>query len=73
YPNFSLESSDGAYIVFMIIGSIGYFTIPTVACWIIQAVVMGGYVRNVNQMAGRAGSMAGSAAGATAPPPSPPP
>ena len=27
---------------------------------------MGGYGRNVNQMAGRAGSMAGSVAGATA-------
>ncbi len=58
-PNFSLDSSDG-------IGIIGYFTIPTVAGWIIQAGGMGGYGRNVNQMAGRAGSMAGSVAGATA-------
>ena len=33
-PNFSLDSSDGVYIVFMIIGIIGYFTIPTVAGWI---------------------------------------
>ena len=65
-PNFSLDSSDGVYIVFMIIGIIGYFTIPTVAGWIIQAGGMGGYGRNVNQMAGRAGSMAGSVAGATA-------
>ena len=54
------------YIVFMIIGIIGYFTIPTVAGWIIQAGGMGGYGRNVNQMAGRAGGMAGSVAGATA-------
>ena len=29
-PNFSLDSSDGVYIIFMIIGIIGYFTIPTV-------------------------------------------
>lgn len=36
-PNFSLDSSDGVYIVFMIIGIIGYFTIPTVSGWIIQA------------------------------------
>ena len=64
--NFSLDSSDGVYIVFMIIGIIGYFTIPTVAGWIIQAGGMGGYGRNVNQMAGRAGSMAGSVAGAAA-------
>ena len=66
FSNFSLDSSDGVYIVFMIIGIIGYFTIPTVAGWIIQAGGMGGYGRNVNQMAGRAGSMAGSVAGAAA-------
>jgi len=65
-PNFSLDSSDGVYIVFLCIGIIGYFTIPTVAGWIIQAGGMGGYGRNVNQMAGRAGSMAGSVAGAAA-------
>ena len=35
-PNFSLEASNGVYIVFLIIGIIGYFTIPTVAGWIIQ-------------------------------------
>ncbi len=28
-PNFSLDSSDGVYIVFLCIGIIGYFTIPT--------------------------------------------
>ncbi|MCR2006843.1 conjugative transposon protein TraJ [Bacteroides acidifaciens] len=65
-PTFSLDSSDGVYIVFMIIGIIGYFTIPTVAGWIIQAGGMGSYGRNVNQTAGRAGSMAGSVAGAAA-------
>ena len=65
-PNFSLDSSDGVYIVFLCIGIIGYFTIPTVAGWIIQAGGMGGYGRNVNQTAGRAGSMAGSVAGAAA-------
>ena len=65
-PTFSLDSSDGVYIVFMIIGIVGYFTIPTVAGWIIQAGGMGSYGRNVNQTAGRAGSMAGSVAGAAA-------
>ena len=65
-PNFSLDSSDGGYIVFMIIGIIGYFTIPTVSGWIIQAGGMGNYGRNVNQTAGKAGGFAGSVAGATA-------
>ena len=65
-PNFSLDSSDGVYIVFMIIGIIGYFTIPTVSGWIIQAGGMGNYGRNVNQTAGKAVGFAGSVAGATA-------
>ena len=64
-PNFSLDSSDGVYIVFMAIGIIGYFTIPTVAGWIIQAGGMGGYNRHVNQAAGRAGGVVGSVAGST--------
>ena len=65
-PNFSLDSSDGVYILFLCIGIIGYFTIPTVAGWISQAGGMGSYNRTMNQMAGRAGGMAGGIAGATA-------
>ena len=63
-PNFSLDASNSVYIVFMIIGIIGYFTIPTVAGWIIQAGGGGNFNRNVNNTAGKAGSMAGGAAGA---------
>lgn len=65
-PNYSIDSSNGVYIVFMIIGIIGYFTIPTVAGWIIQAGGMGNYGRNVSNTAGKAGSVAGGVAGATA-------
>ena len=65
-PNFSLDSSDGVYIVFMIIGIIGYFTIPTVAGWIIQAGGMGSYGRGVTQLAGRGAALAGGIAGAAA-------
>jgi len=64
-PNYSIDSSNGVYIVFMIIGIIGYFTIPTVAGWIIQAGGMGNYGRNVSNTAGKAGSIAGGVAGAT--------
>jgi conjugative transposon TraJ protein len=63
-PNFSLDASNSVYIVFMIIGIIGYFTIPTVAGWIIQAGGGGNFNRNVNNTASKAGSMAGGAAGA---------
>jgi conjugative transposon TraJ protein len=65
-PNFSIEASNGVYIVFLIIGIIGYFTIPTVAGWIIQAGGMGSYGRNISQTANRTGGVAGSAAGAVA-------
>lgn len=65
-PNFSIDASNGVYLVFMIIGIIGYFTIPTVANWIIQAGGMGNYSRNVSSTATRAGGMIGGAAGAAA-------
>ena len=36
-PDFIPDGSNGVYITFLIIGIIGYFTIPTVSNWIIQA------------------------------------
>jgi conjugative transposon TraJ protein len=65
-PNFSLDSSDAIYIVFLIIGIVGYFTIPTVAGWIISAGGMGNFGKNVNSTATKASAMAGGAAGAVA-------
>ena len=62
-PNFSVEASNGVYIVFLIIGIIGYFTIPTVAGWIIQA---GGGLGNYNRNVNTAGALGGSVAGAVA-------
>ena len=62
----SIEASNGVYIVFMIIGIIGYFTIPTVAGWIIMAGGMGNYGKNVTSSAGKAGSVAAGVAGASA-------
>jgi len=63
-PNFSLDSSDVIYIIFLIIGIVGYFTIPTVAGWIIAAGGMGNYGKNVNQAATKGGAIAGGVAGA---------
>lgn len=63
-PNFSIDASNAVYICFMIIGIIGYFTIPTVSNWIIQAGGAGNYGRHVNNSAMRAGSITGGAAGA---------
>ena len=64
-PNFIPDGSNAVYITFLIIGIIGYFTIPTVANWIIQAGGgAGNYGRNVAQTASRTGSIAASATGA---------
>jgi conjugative transposon TraJ protein len=63
-PNFSIDASNTIYIIFMIIGIIGYFTVPTVANWIISAGGMGAYNRNVNATAAKTGAVAGAAAGA---------
>ena len=65
-PNFIPDSSNAVYITFLIIGIIGYFTIPTVANWIVQAGGgAGNYGKNVNQAASKTGSIVGGAAGAT--------
>jgi hypothetical protein len=65
-PNFFIDASNTVYIIFMLIGIVGYFTIPTVANWIISAGGISGYNRNLNASAKHAGGMAGAAAGATA-------
>lgn len=63
-PNFIPDSSNTVYIIFMIIGTVGYFTIPTVAGWIIQAGGLGGMNRNLSKTATTGGNLAGAAAGA---------
>jgi len=65
-PSYSVDASNGVYIVFTVIGIIGYFTIPTVANWIIMAGGMGNYGRNVSSSASQAGSVAAGVAGASA-------
>ena len=64
-PNFIPDGSNSVYIIFLIIGIIGYFTIPTVANWIIQAGGgAGNYGKNVSQTASRTGSIVAGTAGA---------
>ena len=59
-PNFIPDGSSTVYVIFMIIGIVGYFTIPTVAGWIVSAGGTAAYNRNV----AKAGSIAGAATGA---------
>ena len=65
-PTFIPDTSNTVYIIFMIIGIVGYFTIPTVTGWIIQAGGAGNFTRNVNQTAMKAGNVAGAGAGSAA-------
>jgi len=65
-PNYVPDGSNGVYIVFLIIGIIGYFTIPTVAGWIIQSGGGGAYSSAVNKTAAKAGGIAGGVAGSVA-------
>lgn len=65
-PSFIPDTSNTVYIIFMIIGIVGYFTIPTVTGWIIQAAGAGNFTRNINQTAMKAGNVAGAGVGSTA-------
>lgn len=58
-----LDSSNSVYIVFMLIGIVGYFTIPTVASWIIHSGGVGNYGKQVNTYAVKAGSYAAGVGG----------
>lgn len=70
-PNFIPDGSNTVYCIFMIIGIIGYFCVPTVASWIIQSGGAGALGQKVNSAAmgtgavvmGAAGMAAGSLAG----------
>lgn len=63
-PDYSIDSSNCVYIIFMLIGIIGYFTVPTVASWIVQAGGAGNFNRNLNRAATKTGGFAAGTAGA---------
>lgn len=62
-PTFIPDSSNTVYMVFLIIGIFGYFTIPTVANWIIMAGDVSGANRAMNTTAAKAGNVAAAGAG----------
>ena len=63
-PTFIPDSTNTVYMVFLIIGIFGYFTIPTVANWIIMAGGVSGANRAMNTAAAKAGNVAAAGAGA---------
>ena len=65
-PSYVPDGSNGVYIVFLIIGIIGYFSVPTVSGWIIQAGGGGSFNRTVNTAAAKGAALAGGVAGSAA-------
>lgn len=64
-PEFIPDGSNTAYVIFMLIGIVGYFTIPTVSGWIVQAGGgTGSYGKTVNHWATKAGNYAAGFTGA---------
>lgn len=62
-PSYIPDGSNGVYIVFLIIGIIGYFSVPTVAEWIIQS---GGGASGAMSGVNRAGAFAAGVGGGIA-------
>ena len=67
-PTYIPDGSNGVYIIFLIIGIIGYFSVPTVAEWIIQSGggasgAMSGISKAGAFAAGVGGGIAGNAIG----------
>ncbi|MCD8080078.1 MAG: conjugative transposon protein TraJ [Bacteroides sp.] len=68
-PEYTGDGSNLLYIVFLLIGIIGYFTVPTVSSWIIESGGGGNYSRAINSattklgagVAGFSGAALGSA------------
>lgn len=50
-PSFIPDSQDSVYIIFLIIGILGYFMIPTVADWIVKSGGAGNYQKTINNRA----------------------
>jgi conjugative transposon TraJ protein len=57
-------STDAAYLIFMVIGIVGYFTVPSVANYIVHASGGSALLGKVNRLAGGATSMVLGGAGA---------
>ena len=48
----TFDSTDASYLIFMLIGIVGYSCVPTVAGWIVQSCGGGAYTRRINGVGG---------------------
>lgn len=67
-PLYYFDSNNMVYLFFLLIGIVGFFSVPSVSGWIVQTSGMGAYTRKLNQHGGKivnfAAGLAGSAVGA---------
>lgn len=59
------DSNSTIYLVFILVAICGYFCIPSIASWVVQANGFGSYNRAVGVMTAFAGGLAGYAVGKT--------
>jgi conjugative transposon TraJ protein len=62
-PSFISDGSTAVYIIFMLIGIVGYFCVPSISNWIVQAGGTGAYGKGVNKAAGVTGGASGAVSG----------
>lgn len=65
-PSYIPDTNNTVYSIYMIIGIVGYLTIPTVAGWIIQVGGGNNMLKKVNDMATKTGNVGGAGAGSVA-------
>lgn len=58
-----IDPDNTVYLVFMLIGICGYFTVPSVASWIVQAGNFGSYNRTIVRAGSSIRSFIGGVAG----------
>ena len=59
------DTANSVYVIFLAIGIVGYFCVPTVASWIVQSTGAGGYGRKVTGVAMTAVQVGSAVAGAS--------
>jgi conjugative transposon TraJ protein len=65
-PSFVPDMNNAVYIIFLLIGIVGFFVVPTVSGWIVEAGGgMGNYGKNINEQSRRAGKTGGKVVAAT--------
>ena len=56
-PFYMFDSSNLVYVIFLLVGIVGFFMIPTISNWIIQSGGMGAYNRRITQIRKRIGQI----------------